>query len=176
MKKGTIQKLTRAGVALMAVVVVTLGLSGSAYAESSGYRYGTDSSSPTNGGTSAPYPATFSGGVSLSGSYGGFSRGIGGWGDFDGCGGQANGNSTNSSHANANYGVSVGYGVAGYYWVGGPGRDPAYNQATYSLSTAYNWGYAQGQDAYNKWLYASDVYDGLIWADIEPGFGWEGLF
>jgi len=106
------QKLMRAGIVLATVTSAMLALSWPASAESGGYRYGTDSSSPTDGGTAVPYPATFSGGVSLSGYYGGFSRGIGGWGDFDGCGGQTNGNSTNSSHANANFGDSIGYGVA----------------------------------------------------------------
>jgi hypothetical protein len=167
----------RALIVLCAIVALTVATISDASAENPGFKYGNDSSQPTNTGSGPPYPANYCNGtcVVLGGYMGGFTRKIGGYGDLTGCT-DRNDNTTDSARANANHADSEGFGTGGYYFLGGPGRDPAYNPSTYSNAAAYAWGEQQGQDAYTQWDEASDVFSPLIWADIEPGLGWEGWY
>jgi hypothetical protein len=181
---------------------VTLGLSvmvgvfvlstGSASAnDSSGFRYGVDSSCPVSKGT-APYANTFdssdcggSSTISINGGGGSFGGYLGSQDNYatstgDCSSGYDDGlhtwNATEAGHAGTNAGDNDGFGDAVVYYAGGPGADPNYTPSGYSNTMAYNWGAQQGEDAYSQWLTDSDNSNysmmPIVWLDMEQTNGW----
>jgi hypothetical protein len=132
-------------------------------ANATGFIYGSDSFPvPVTG--SAPFPMTH-----LSGSYGGYMGMAGNWARQLSC---STGNflayaSQNGAQANSNYihnHIGVGTGV--YWYMGGPGVDPHFNDTT---TAAYNWGVRQAAWALAAMAKIHVTYP-VVWADIEqPG-------
>lgn len=104
-----------------------------------GFWYGTDSSS-----VAAPGPGPYRE-PAIGGAYGGYVGMIGNWAGWQGCGGTVVWSTTDSSDARANL-VSrhAGIGVAGYWFMAGPGVDPHYDG---TAAEAYGWGAAQARTA-----------------------------
>ena len=147
-----------------------------ATANAAGFIYGSDSFPvPITG--SAPYPMTH-----LSGSYGGYMGMAGNWARQLSC---STGNflayaSANGAQANANliqHHVGVGTGV--YWYMGGPGVDPHWNNTT---TAGYNWGVRQAAWALAAMAKIHVTYP-VVWADIElpgiapaPDNGWDSVY
>jgi hypothetical protein len=145
-------------------------------ANAAGFSYGSDSwPVPVTG--SAPFPMTH-----LSGSYGGYMGMIGNWAHTENC---STGNflafaPANAEQANANYvHYHIGVGTGVYWYMGGPGVDPHWNDTT---TEAYNWGVRQA-----AWTLAAmakiHVTYPVVWADIElpgikpaPDNGWNNAY
>ncbi len=138
-----------------------------------GFWYGSDSNSPV--------PTSSSGGVWLmphsptGGDYGGYVGELGDYEVWQGCGGSINWNQTGYNDAEGNLrNHSVGVGVAGYWMMAGPGREPGGYSS--SGTTATNWGTSQAERA------VSDVSQTLgfpyIFMDIEAAdpHGWNEGF
>lgn len=136
-----------------------------------GYIYGTDgSSSSACNGTPTFY-------IGEIGNYAGLNSGVG---NCNGSSGPCPGdggccfNTTAASDANQHY------GTWGYYFIGGPTADPAWDPSTYTEADAYSWGEKQGNATINYWLgtgfnNASYVGRTTIFADIEDpttDYGW----
>lgn len=147
--------------------------------DSAGFQYGTDSNSPTATG-SGPYyePDTPPGDSAPYGTY------IGERGAYDvwkGCTSGLNWNATNYDDAELNHTTYMrgsdpyGAGAAPYWMMGGPGRDPNYNDTT---SEATAWGKAQAvRMASDAGQYRWDMGP-YIFMDIEAAVahGWNAAW
>jgi hypothetical protein len=77
----------------------------------------------------------------IGGDYGGYIGMIGNWAAWQQCGGQVVWSATDSSNARANFiTYHAGIGVAGYWFMAGPGVDPNYDG---TAAEASQWGAAQ---------------------------------
>ncbi len=104
-----------------------------------GFWYGTDSSY-----VAASDPAPY-GEPAIGGAYGGYVGMIGNWANWQNCGGTVVWSSTDSANARANFlTYHAGIGVAGYWFMAGPGVDPHYNGTTQEATA---WGAAQAAEA-----------------------------
>jgi hypothetical protein len=100
-----------------------------------GFWLGTDSSEVATPG-SGPYQEP-----AVGGAYGGYIGMIGNWADWQQCGGQVVWSAADSNSAHANYVTyHSGIGVAGYWFMAGPGVDPNYDG---TAGEAAAWGTAQ---------------------------------
>jgi hypothetical protein len=100
-----------------------------------GFWYGTDSSYVATPG-SAPFQEP-----AIGGTYGGYIGMIGNWANWQNCGAAVAWSATDSANARTNFvNYHAGIGVAGYWFMAGPGVDPHYNGTT---SEATAWGAAQ---------------------------------
>jgi hypothetical protein len=100
-----------------------------------GFWSGTDSSYVATPG-SAPFQEPV-----IGGTYGGYIGMIGNWADWQNCGGAIVWSATDSANARANLVTyHAGIGVAGYWFMAGPGVDPQYNGTAAEASA---WGAAQ---------------------------------
>jgi hypothetical protein len=153
--------------------------SATAAANPAGFIYGSDSwpvpitrSSPT-----AAWPMTH-----LSGNYGGYIGMAGNWARFLSC---STGNflayaPTNGAQANDNFiHRHIGIGTGVYWYLGGPGVDPHWNNTT---SAAYNWGVRQASLTLAAMAKIHVTYP-VVWADIEqpgikpaPDNGWNNAY
>ncbi len=142
----------------------------------SGFMYGTDSW-PATALLSNPYREPV-----LWGPYGGYMGMAGNWARTEGCktGNFLAWSSTNSAEADANFSKNhVGVGTGVYWYMGGPGVDPHWNNTD---AEATNWGAAQAADALAAMKNLKVTY-GVVWADIElPGIlpakdnGWNSVY
>jgi hypothetical protein len=142
----------------------------------SGFMYGTDSW-PATALLSNPYREPV-----LWGPYGGYMGMAGNWARTEGCktGNFLAWSSTNSAEADENFSKNhVGVGTGVYWYMGGPGVDPHWNNTD---AEATNWGAAQAADALAAMKNLKVTY-GVVWADIElPGIlpakdnGWNSVY
>jgi hypothetical protein len=144
---------------------------------SSGFWWGTDSW-PVSVPGGAPYAMPY-----LGGAYGGYIGMTGNWAYWLNCRGSERFiafASQNDAQAHANY-ASYGRGVGdGAYWfMGGPGVDPAYNGST---GEAYAWGQRQGARALAD-IAGRPIDYPVVWMDIElpgdtpaPDNGWNSVY
>ena len=104
-----------------------------------GFWYGTDSSYvPVPGQAPFQEPA-------IGSAYGGYIGMIGNWAGWQNCGGADIWSATDSAAARTNLVTyHAGIGVAGYWFMAGPGVDPDYNGTTEEASA---WGAAQAAQA-----------------------------
>jgi hypothetical protein len=150
--------------------------SASAAGNAAGFIYGSDSWPVPVTGTS-PWPMTH-----LSGSYGGYMGMAGNWARFLSC---STGNflayaPTNGAQANDNFiNHKIGVGVGVYWYLGGPGVDPHWNN---TASAAYNWGVRQAAQTLAAMAKIHVTYP-VVWADIEmpgikpaPDNGWNNVY
>ncbi|HTX29546.1 MAG TPA: hypothetical protein VME19_21285 [Streptosporangiaceae bacterium] len=142
-----------------------------------GFWWGTDSLPVTVPGT-APYRMPY-----LGGAYGGYIGMTGNWAYWLGCAGQEHFlafSATDNAQAHANYVTHhLGVGSGAYWFMGGPGVDPAYNGTT---SEASSWGARQAARA------LADIANGtfdykVVWMDVElpglapaPDNGWNTVY
>lgn len=110
------------------------------------------------------------------GIYGGYVGEIGTWTNWQGCTSGRALNATYANQANADEpwpGWGPNYPIPGvffYWYMAGPGADPAYNGTT---SEAYNWGWAQAQRAAAQYpgndngITTQTTYAPLMFMDIE---------
>jgi hypothetical protein len=104
-----------------------------------GFWSGTDSSAIATEG-SAPFDEP-----AIGGTYGGYIGMIGNWAGWQGCGGAVVWSYTDSANAHTNFVTyHAGIGVAGYWFMAGPGVDPDYDGTT---KEATAWGAAQAAQA-----------------------------
>jgi hypothetical protein len=117
--------------------------------DTSGYFYGTDSSAPAACGT-GPYTEPVKGDCSSTdGPYGEYVGEMGSYENWQGC------TTSGLAWVQSNYNMAndnimqygVGIGAAGYWFAGGPGRDPNYNGTT---SEAMTWGQEQAEQAMSQ--------------------------
>jgi len=141
-----------------------------------GFIYGSDSwPVPITG--KAPWPMTH-----LSGSYGGYIGMAGNWARSQGC---TTGNflayaPTNGAQANDNFiHHNIGIGTGVYWYMGGPGVDPHWNNTT---AEAAKWGAAQAALTLAAMSKIHVTYP-VVWADIElpgikpaPDNGWNSVY
>jgi hypothetical protein len=142
----------------------------------SGFVYGTDSW-PATALLSNPYREPV-----LWGPYGGYIGMAGNWARTEGCktGNFLAWSSTNSAEADENYTKNhVGVGTGVYWYMGGPGVDPHWNNTT---TEAAAWGAAQAADALAAMKSLHVTYP-VVWADIElpgiepaPDNGWNSVY
>ena len=149
-----------------------------------GFSYGTDSSFVPVTTSQNPFPMPH-----LSGGYGGYIGMIGAWTRQEQCSTgtflDSKGNSTtwaatNSLEANSNYvHYHVGVGTGVYWYMGGPGVDPHWNNTTLE---ADHWGAYQAQIAVTAMSKLHITYP-VLWADIElpgiqpaPDNGWNSVY
>ena len=100
-----------------------------------GFWFGTDSSD-----VATPGPAPFQE-PAIGSTYGGYIGMTGNWADWQNCGGGDVWSATDSAHARTNFVTyHAGIGVAGYWFMAGPGVDPRYNGTAQEASA---WGAAQ---------------------------------
>jgi hypothetical protein len=100
-----------------------------------GFWYGTDSSY-----VGTPGPAPFQE-PAIGSTYGGYVGMIGNWAGWQNCGGEDVWSAIDSANARTNFVTyHAGIGVAGYWFMAGPGVDPHYNGTTAEASA---WGAAQ---------------------------------
>jgi hypothetical protein len=128
-----------------------------------GFWYGTDSSEVAIPG-SAPFREPVIGGV-----YGGYIGMIGNWAGWQNCGGNVVWSASDSASARANFlTYHAGIGVAGYWFMAGPGVDPHYDGTT---KEAAAWGAAQAAQALADLQHTSTpVSYPVIFMDVElPG-------
>jgi hypothetical protein len=145
-------------------------------ANAPGFIYGSDSwPVPVTG--KAPWPMTH-----LSGSYGGYIGMAGNWARSQGC---KTGNflawaPANSLQANDNFvHHHIGIGTGLYWYMGGPGVDPHWNNTT---AEAAKWGAAQAAAMLARASQLHITYP-VLWADIElpgikpaPDNGWNSVY
>lgn len=104
-----------------------------------GFWFGTDSS-----GVTTPGPAPFRA-PAIGSAYGGYVGMIGNWAGWQGCGGQVIWSAADAASARADLArYHAGIGVAGYWFMAGPGTDPRYDGST---AEAARWGAAQAAAA-----------------------------
>jgi len=165
-----------AGATAPASAATSAGTASTSTANSTGFIYGSDSwPVPITG--NAPYPMTH-----LTGSYGGYMGMAGNWARQLSC---STGNmlayaSANGAQANANYvHYHVGVGTGVYWYMGGPGVDPHFNDTN---TEAYNWGIRQAAWALAAMAKIHVIYP-VVWADIEipeiapaPDNGWNNSY
>ena len=128
-----------------------------------GFWYGTDSSYMP-----IPGPAPYKEPV-IGGNYGGYVGMIGNWAGWKHCGGKVVWSKTDSHDAHVNFARhSSGIGVAGYWFMAGPGVDPHYNATT---REARAWGAAQAARVLQDLPTLSTKLDyPVIFMDVEiPG-------
>jgi hypothetical protein len=141
-----------------------------------GFAYGTDSW-PLSVLGSNPYREPV-----IWGLYGGYMGMAGNWARVEGCrtGNFLAWSSADSTKANVNYTkYHVGVGTGVYWYMGGPGVDPHWNNTT---SEASKWGALQAADALAAMKKLAVTYP-VVWADIEmPGIepaldnGWNSVY
>jgi hypothetical protein len=131
--------------------------------EPDGFWYGTDSSYVAPAGADpASEPA-------IGGTYGGYIGMIGNWAGWQNCGGAVVWSSADSASARANFVTyHAGIGVAGYWFMAGPGVDPDYNG---TIGEASAWGAAQAAEALSDLQHTpTGVNYPVIFMDVElPG-------
>jgi hypothetical protein len=130
----------------------------------SGFWYGTDSSYVATPGA-APFQEPV-----IGGTYGGYIGMIGNWADWQNCGGAVVWSRTDSANARTNYVTyHAGVGVAGYWFMAGPGVDPHYNGTTAEASA---WGAAQAAQVLADLPSTSTAVNyPVIFMDVElPGY------
>jgi len=142
----------------------------------SGFVYGTDSW-PATALLSNPYREPV-----LWGPYGGYMGMAGNWARTEGCktGNFLAWSATNSAEADENLSKNhVGVGTGVYWYMGGPGVDPHWNN---TAAEASNWGATQAKDALAAMKTLHVTYP-VVWADIElPGIepaldnGWNSVY
>jgi hypothetical protein len=129
-----------------------------------GFWYGTDSSYvPTPGQAPFQEPA-------IGGTYGGYIGMIGNWAEWQNCGGADVWSATDSANARTNFVTyHAGIGVAGYWFMAGPGVDPHYNGTTEEASA---WGAAQAAQVLADLHHTPTAVNyPVIFMDVElPGY------
>jgi hypothetical protein len=139
-----------------------------------GFWYGSDGPGGVACG-SAPYTEASHASASdpcatTNGHYGGYVGEVGLWDRWQPCGAGQAFNNTSAEDATVNYeSYADGVGVQGYWMLGGPGRNPNYDNG--SATQAYNWGRDQAVQAVN-WTSNSIYFVGdsagpYIYMDIE---------
>jgi hypothetical protein len=169
-------RLGAIGAACTCAVVLALGVATARAADSpAGFWYGSDS---------WPVPVTGNGPYSeprIGGSYGGYVGMIGNWAYWFGCHGAflawSGANSAEANVDRSRYRQGIGTGV--YWFMGGPGVDPAYNGTT---SEAYAWGERQAARTLADLVGRAVPYP-VVFMDIElPGIapasdnGWNAVY
>jgi hypothetical protein len=154
--------------------MLLLGAGGAQADSPAGFWYGSDS---------WPVPVTGSGPYSeprIGGSYGGYIGMIGNWAYWLGCRGAFLAwSSANSGQANYNFSRGLGIGTGVYWFMGGPGVDPAYNG---TAAEAYAWGERQAARTLADFAGRSVPYP-VVFMDVElpgispaPDNGWNSVY
>jgi hypothetical protein len=141
----------------------------------SGWYYGSDGPGGVACGsgpyTEASHDSSSDPCATTNGSYGGYVGEVGTWGKWQSCPGAGQDfNDTSANDATINYAkYGRGVGVNGYWMLGGPGRNPNYDNG--SGTQAYDWGEQQAAQA-AKWTSNSIYFAGgsagsYIFMDIE---------
>jgi hypothetical protein len=155
-----------------------MALRGAAAAgNAAGFIYGSDSWPVPVTGKTTTWPMTH-----LSGSYGGYMGMAGNWARFLSC---STGNflayaPTNGAQANDNFiNHQTGVGTGVYWYMGGPGVDPHWNN---TAAEASNWGARQAAQTLAAMAKIHVTYP-VVWADIElpgikpaPDNGWNNVY
>ena len=129
-----------------------------------GFWFGTDSSD-----VATPGPAPFQE-PAIGSTYGGYIGMTGNWADWQNCGGGDVWSATDSAHARTNFVTyHAGIGVAGYWFMAGPGVDPRYNGTAQEASA---WGAAQAAQVLADLQHTpTTVNYPVIFMDVEvPGY------
>jgi hypothetical protein len=129
-----------------------------------GFWSGTDSSY-----IATPGPAPFRE-PAIGGRYGGYVGMIGNWAGWQNCGGAVVWSATDSANARTNLVTyHAGIGVAGYWFMAGPGVDPHYNGTTEEASA---WGAAQAAQVLADLPHTPTAVNyPVIFMDVElPGY------
>jgi hypothetical protein len=173
---AAVGSVTGAAVASPAVSATAVSAARAALTPGAGFIYGTDSW-PVPGTGTAPYHEPVTGGA-----YGGYIGMAGNWARTIGC---STGNflawaPANSAQANVNfttYHIGIGTGV--YWYMGGPGVDPHWNN---TAAEAYKWGQQQAAWALAAAAKLKVTYP-VMWEDIElpgiapaPDNGWNSVY
>jgi len=164
--------------ATTAAVTIVAATTASANDTPTGFWWGTDSATvPVSG--SAPYSAPV-----IGGAYGGYIGMTGNWANLAGCNRIVVWSATNSAQANTNYSVyHKGIGTGVYWFMGGPGVDPHYNNTT---GEAYAWGQQQAARTLYDIGHVHVTYP-VVFMDIEipgnapsytpaPDNGWNAVY
>jgi len=161
-------------------VLVLAGAASASVDGPAGFRFGSDSW-PMSVGGSGPYTEPVIGGI-----YGGYVGMAGNWARWQGCGDKIAWSAADSAAANANfhtYHRGIGTGV--YWFMAGPGVDPAYDG---SQAEAFAWGKAQAARALHSIRSRNlDVTYPIVFADVElpgnapgispaPDNGWNAVY
>jgi hypothetical protein len=129
-----------------------------------GFWYGTDSSYVATPGA-APFQEP-----AIGSTYGGYIGMIGNWAGWQNCGGADVWSAADSANARTNLVTyHAGIGVAGYWFMAGPGVDPHYNGTTAEASA---WGAAQAAQVLADLQHTSTAVNyPVIFMDVElPGY------
>jgi hypothetical protein len=145
-----------------------------------GFWYGTDSGNVATTGASRYHEPA------IGGAYGGYLGMIGNWATWQKCGTAVVWSPTDSAHARRNFlTYHAGIGVAGYWFMAGPGVDPHYNGTAKEASA---WGAAQARQALADVHHTPTAVNyPVIFMDIElPGYaptytpaqdnGWDAVY